>query len=52
MRFGYEQGQRNRLISLGELLQVINFNPPVALRSHFERQWLEEFVRKLILNIL
>ena len=52
MRFGYEQGQRNRLISLGALLQGLGHKPKGRLRPHFEQNWLDEVVRKLILGLL
>ena len=50
MRFGYEQGQRNRLVSLGALLQGLGYSPKGRLRAHFEQNWLDEVVRKLILG--
>lgn len=52
MRFGYEQKQRERLVSLGGLLKTIDFRPRRALRNHFEEAWLEELMRKLVLGIL
>lgn len=52
MRFGYEQGKRERLVSLGGLLQVAGFKPPSELRPHFEQHWLDEVIRKLILGML
>jgi hypothetical protein len=52
MRFGYEQNQRERLVSLGGLLRRINFTPQRALRSHFEQAWLDDVMNKLVLGIL
>lgn len=52
MRFGFEQQQRDRLVSLGGLLHAIDYTPKIALRSHFEQAWLDEVVRKLILGLL
>ena len=52
MRFGYEQNQRDRLVSLGALLQQVDFKPPKPLRSQFEQRWLQDVVTKLILGIL
>lgn len=52
MRFGYEQQQRDRLVSLGKLLDTIGYTPRNALRSHFEQAWLDEVIRKLVLDLL
>lgn len=52
MRFGYEQKQRNRLVSLGALLQTINYSPKAPLRAHFEQTWLDDVIRKLVLGLL
>lgn len=52
MRFGYEQKQRDRLVSLGSLLKEINFRPRQGLRAHFEEPWLDEMMRKLVLDML
>lgn len=52
MRFGFEQQQRERLVSLSGLLKTINFTPKVALRPHFEQAWLDDVVRKLVLGLL
>lgn len=52
MRFGYEQKQRDRLVSLGALLQMINHTPKAPLRAHFEQSWLDDVIRKLVLGLL
>ncbi len=52
MRFGYEQKQRERLISLGGSLNVIKFKPEEPLGNHFEQPWLDELIRKLILGLI
>jgi hypothetical protein len=52
MRFGYEQKQRERLVSLGGMLNLINFQPPQRLKSHFEQEWLDGVIRKLVLGML
>ncbi|WP_271065389.1 hypothetical protein [Caulobacter sp. NIBR1757] len=51
VRFGYEAGFRERLISLEELFADIGFRPPAPLKENFEREWLDGFVRKLILGV-
>lgn len=48
MRFGFQNGFRERLVSLGELLKDGNINK--TLRPHFEKQWLDNFIRDLILG--
>lgn len=52
MRFGYEQKQRDRLVSLGALLQTINYTSKAPLRPHFEQIWLDDVIRKLVLGLL
>jgi hypothetical protein len=52
MKFGYDQNQRDRLVSLGGLLRTINTPSPRPLRSHFEQDWLDTVINKLILGIL
>jgi hypothetical protein len=52
MRFGYEQKQRERLVSLGGLLNAIKFKAKEPLRNHFEQPWLDEVIRKLILGLI
>lgn len=52
MRFGYEHKLRNRLVSLGSLLQTINYNLKTPLRAHFEQSWLDDVIRKLVLGLL
>jgi hypothetical protein len=52
MRFGYEQQQRDRLVSVGGLLRLINFKPPLGLPDHFEQPWLDSVINKLILGQL
>lgn len=52
MRFGYENGARERLVSLGELLTRLRFTPSAKLRPHFEKYWLDTVMQKLILGQL
>jgi hypothetical protein len=52
MRFGYGQGQRDRLISLGHLLRDIGCRPNTALRANYEQAWLDDLIRKLVLGLL
>ena len=52
MRFGFEQKQRNRLVSLGGLLATIGFRAPVQLRPHFEQKWLDQVMNDLVLGLL
>ncbi len=52
MRFGYEQKHRVRLVSMGGLLNQINFSRPRPLRAHFEQDWLDDVINKLVLGIL
>ena len=51
MRFGYNQGKRNNLVSLGELLSKLGHTPSGSLRAHFERRWLDDVINKLVLGI-
>ncbi|MFN5997327.1 MAG: hypothetical protein ACK47C_10255 [Paracoccaceae bacterium] len=50
MKFGFQNGHRTQLISLGELLSKIKFN--ASLRRHFEKAWLDAFLRDLVLGVL
>lgn len=52
MRWGHENGYRDRLLSLGRLVADIGFRPKSPLRRHYEQAWLDEVLRKLILGIL
>jgi len=52
MRFGYEQGQRERLVSMGGLLRAINYTAKASLRAHFEQAWLDDVIRKMVLGLL
>ena len=52
MRFGYSQNLRNRLVSLGSMLRLIDYRPSVKLDAHHEQAWLDEVIRKLMLGIL
>lgn len=52
MRFGYDQGQRDRLVSLGALLVKVGHKSSGQLRGHFQQRWLDEIISKLILGIL
>ena len=52
MRWGYENGYRDRLLSLGKLLSDIGFKPKLPLRAHHEQAWLTDVLNKLALGIL
>lgn len=39
LRFGYDQGLRQRLVSLEELLKPINVKARPSVRRHFTRSW-------------
>lgn len=52
MRFGYEQKMRDRVVSMGGLLNTINHRTARPLRPHFEQRWLDEVMVKLALGIL
>jgi hypothetical protein len=52
MRFGYANGARARLVSLGGLLSDIGHRPRTALASHYEQEWLDGVLSKLVLGIL
>lgn len=52
MRFGYDAGFRNRLISLGELLGRIGAKPLAPLNEAYQKAWLEGTINKLVLGVL
>lgn len=52
MRFGFEQGHRDQLVSLGGLLGEIGFRPAKPLPHHFEQVWLDRMLSDLVLGLL
>jgi hypothetical protein len=52
MSFGYANGKRARLVSLGGLLSQIGHRPRTALASHYEQAWLDDVMSKLTLGVL
>lgn len=50
MRFGYDQKQRERLVSLGELLSKINLTP--QLGHAYTKQWLDDAIARFALGVL
>jgi hypothetical protein len=52
MRFGFEAKLRHRLVALETLLADISYRPNKALKRHFEKQWLDDVIAKLVLGIL
>lgn len=52
MRFGFEQGHRDQLVSLGGLLDEIGFRPARPLPGHFEQAWLDRVLSDLALGLL
>ena len=52
MRFGFEQGFRDRLVSLGGLLHDIGHRPQVALATQYQKAWLDKLLNSLALGLL
>lgn len=52
MRFGFQHGYRDRLISLGGILQEIGHRPKSPLGSHYEKAWLDRLLNDLTLGLL
>lgn len=52
MKFGFQQGQRARLVSLGGLLADIGHRPTRPLKPWFEKRWLDETLTKLALGLM
>jgi hypothetical protein len=52
MRWGYENGFRDKLTSLGQLLADIGHRTNPPLKPHHDQAWLNEVMRKLTLGIL
>jgi hypothetical protein len=52
MRWGYENGYRERLTSLGRLLSDIGTKPATPLKRHHEQAWLDDVMRKLMMGLL
>lgn len=50
MKFGHEVGQRDRLISVGELLTESHIKAPNDLPDHLKKRWLEQLKTDLILQ--
>ncbi len=50
MKFGYDNKQRERLVSLGELLNDINLHPPLS--PAYGKAWLDGAIGKFALGIL
>lgn len=52
MRFGYENGAKDRLVSLSGLLGRIRYKPKMALQPQFEQSWLEQVGTQIVLGTL
>lgn len=52
MRFGFLQGHRGRLVTLGSLLDDIGFRPAVDLRTNYLRTWLDGIVVEMTMDAL
>ncbi|HWE99132.1 MAG TPA: hypothetical protein VG248_04995 [Caulobacteraceae bacterium] len=52
MRWGFENGFRDRLVSFGRMVNDIGLRPRIPLRPQFEPAWLDEVMRKCALGIL
>jgi len=52
MSFGFKNGKRARLVSLGGLLTQIGHRPRIALAGHYEQAWLDDVLSKLTLGVL
>ncbi|MCG5246888.1 hypothetical protein LPC10_17615 [Methylorubrum sp. B1-46] len=50
MRFGFDQGHRARLVSLGGLLNDIGFRPALPLRRNFGKPWLDDLIHRLAME--
>jgi hypothetical protein len=50
MKFGYDNRQRERLISMGELLAGINLRPQLA--ENYTKAWLDTEISKFALGVL
>lgn len=52
VKFGFEQGHRFRLVSLGELLSAIGHRPAIQLRRNYEKAWLDTVIHRLVMGLL
>ncbi|RYG85732.1 MAG: hypothetical protein EON58_22615 [Alphaproteobacteria bacterium] len=52
MKFGYDNGFEDKLVSLGGLLSDIRYRPMHPIREHYEQKWLDGVRTKLVLGIL
>ena len=52
MRFGFQQGFRDRLVALGTLLHAISHRPRVPLGAQHESAWLDRLLYDLAMGLL
>jgi hypothetical protein len=52
MRFGFELGFRDRLVSLGGMLNDIGHRPRVPLGAQYEKAWLDRLLNDLAMGLL
>lgn len=52
MRFGIENGHRDRLVSLEHLLAEIGERPPAGMKDHFGDAWLRQVAVSIIMGTL
>jgi hypothetical protein len=50
MRFGFDQGHRTRLVSLGGLLNDTGARPALPLRCNFGKPWLDDLIHRLAME--
>lgn len=52
MRFGFLQGHRGRLVTLGGLLTDIGVRPAIPLRGNYLKAWLDGLLLEMTMNAL
>lgn len=52
VRVAFLLGWKDRLISLGEMIDLIGAKPTTSLKGHFTKAWLESVRTALVLNTL
>lgn len=52
MKFGYDRGKRDHLVSLGGLLADIGYRPVMALRGNHQKAWLDDLMHRLAMGLL
>nr|USU33088.1 hypothetical protein NG677_05200 [Methylobacterium sp. OTU13CASTA1] len=52
MRFGYDRGKRDRLVSLSGLIGDIGHRPARPLYRNYEKAWLDALIHNLVMGLL